>query len=756
MQQQHRQLAAIMFTDIVGYTALMGRDEQKAFELLRKNREIHKPLIKQFHGTWIKELGDGVLASFHTVTDAVFCAAAIHQACIKVDGLQLRIGIHLGEVIFENNDVFGDGVNIASRLQAMASPGSTWVSEAVYKNLVNKKEITSEFVKEETLKNISEPVKVYEIAVKEIPGYLPDNIKAYKTQSGAGKPVRKKAFYLIASVIAIGLIAAFFLFFYKQRNTVTVKSKSASEKSIAVIPFKNMSEDKENQHFADGMMDEILNKLSKIKELRVIARTSVEQYRDTKKSIHEIADELGVAYILEGSAQKYGNEIKIIVQLIKAETNDHAWAGNYIKPYKEVFVLQNEIAANIVTELEATLTPQENQLVNNLAATNTEAYDFYLRGREHITNYYSTQDEKELERAKAMFNKALQIDNSLSQAWVGLGEEYWNRNWNAIEYLQKGYLDSVLFYCNKALSLDPNLANAYEIRGRYYNSRGETEKAIDDQQKAISINPNYANAYWNLGWNYHSKRDYLNSLINFKKAGQLITSGTLLPALLTQTSQTYISIGYFQTADSLLDKAIQLNPGNPTVYGMYAWSLTQQGKLEKAPVYLQKTLELNPNSPQTLSSLFHAYSFLKDFKTALIYLEKSEAERKKAGDIRITDVHRVGYVLWNTGKKDEARKYFNEQIKTLEEARELGRSTTGNYDLAATYAFLGDDRKAIYYLREYEKEGFNWGTEYYIMYDPLFDNLRNNKEFKEIVERSQAQKTEIRNQIKELEMKGEL
>ena len=141
-----RQLAAIMFTDIVGYTAVMGKDEQKAFELLRKNREIHKPLIKQFHGTWIKEMGDGVLASFHTVTDAVFCASAIHQACNNVDGLQLRIGIHLGEVIFEDHDVFGDGVNIASRLQAMASIGSTWVSEAVYKNLVNKKKSLASLV----------------------------------------------------------------------------------------------------------------------------------------------------------------------------------------------------------------------------------------------------------------------------------------------------------------------------------------------------------------------------------------------------------------------------------------------------------------------------------------------------------------------------------------------------------------------------------------------------------------------------------
>ena len=167
LMPQSRQLAAIMFTDIVGYTALMGSDEQRAFLLLKRNREIQKPLIKHFNGAWIKEMGDGVLASFHTVTDAVFCAAAIHNACKVVEGLRLRIGIHLGEVVFESNDVFGDGVNIASRLQTLAPPGRTWVSEAIYKNITNRKEFVARLVGEETLKNVSEPVKIYEIGQAE-------------------------------------------------------------------------------------------------------------------------------------------------------------------------------------------------------------------------------------------------------------------------------------------------------------------------------------------------------------------------------------------------------------------------------------------------------------------------------------------------------------------------------------------------------------------------------------------------------------
>jgi adenylate cyclase len=160
---QSRQLAAIMFTDIVGYTTLMGEDEQRAFKLLHKNRQVQQPIIKQFNGTWIKEIGDGVLSSFKTATDAVLCADAIQQACTSVPGLQLRIGIHLGEVIFEHNDVFGDSVNIASRLQALAPIGGIWISEAVHKNIANKKGVSSTFVRQETLKNVKEPVPVYEV-----------------------------------------------------------------------------------------------------------------------------------------------------------------------------------------------------------------------------------------------------------------------------------------------------------------------------------------------------------------------------------------------------------------------------------------------------------------------------------------------------------------------------------------------------------------------------------------------------------------
>ncbi len=215
---QSRQLAAIMFTDIVGYTALMGDDEQKAFELLRKNRQIQKPIIKQFNGTWIKEIGDAVLASFTTVTDAVFCAGEIQKVCSGINDLKLRIGIHLGEVVFENNDVFGDGVNIASRLQTLAPIGGIWISESVYSNIANKKEIKAKFVGTEILKNVKEPVRIYEVITND-------------TEKEQQK----------SSVAEISI------------------SKTIPEKSVAVLPFVNMSNDPEQEYFSDGMPKKYLH-----------------------------------------------------------------------------------------------------------------------------------------------------------------------------------------------------------------------------------------------------------------------------------------------------------------------------------------------------------------------------------------------------------------------------------------------------------------------------------------------------------------
>ena len=291
--ESSRQLAAIMFTDIVGYTALMGNDEQKAFSILNKNRELQKPIIEQFNGRWIKEIGDGVLASFHTVADAVYAAVKIQEACNASKEFQLRIGIHLGDILFENDDVFGDGVNIASRIQAIAEPGSIYISESVRSNISNKKDIQTKFVKEETLKNVKEPVKMYEVITANAPATAGSTTQAQKI--------------------------------------------TTQEKSIAVLPFANMSSDPEQEYFSDGISEEIINMLAQVPGLKVAGRTSSFSFKGKNQDLRLIGEQLNVNHILEGSVRKSGNKLRITAQLIKVADGYHLYSEKFDRELRRYF-----------------------------------------------------------------------------------------------------------------------------------------------------------------------------------------------------------------------------------------------------------------------------------------------------------------------------------------------------------------------------------------------------------------------------------
>jgi TolB-like protein/class 3 adenylate cyclase len=331
---QSRQLAAIMFTDIVGYTALMGNDEQRAFELLNKNRQIQKPIIEQYNGRWIKELGDGVMASFNTVSDAVNAAIKIQEACNVAKEFQLRIGIHQGEVVFENDDVFGDGVNIASRIQSVAKPGCIYVSESVHLNVSNKKDIQTKFIKEEILKNVKEPVRMYEV--------MTTNNVIISTEN---------------------------------------KINAIHQNSIAVLPFTNMSSDPEQEYFSDGISEEIINTLVQVPQLKVTGRTSSFMFKGKNEDLRSIGEKLSVNIILEGSVRTSGNRIRITAQLIDVQNGYHLWSEKYDRILNDVFEVQDEIAKTIMEKLQITLGGKLVETKSREHTQNVEAYQLYLKGR---------------------------------------------------------------------------------------------------------------------------------------------------------------------------------------------------------------------------------------------------------------------------------------------------------------------------------------------------------------------------------------
>jgi len=437
---QSRQLAAIMFTDIVGYTALMGHDEQKAFAILNKNRALQKPIIEQFNGRWIKELGDGVMASFNTVSDAVNAAIKIQEDCNAAKDFQLRVGIHLGEVVFENDDVFGDGVNIASRIQSIAKPGCIYVSESVHDNVSNKKDINTKFIKEETLKNVKEPVRMYEVMLTNNIDLLVEN-----------------------------------------------KMKTTSQNSIAVLPFANMSSDPEQEYFSDGISEEIINMLAQVPGLKVAGRTSSFSFKGKNQDLRLIGEQLSVNHILEGSVRKSGNKLRITAQLIKVADGFQLYSEKFDRELEDIFEIQDEISLAILNAIKIKLFPEEKETVLKRYTDNVEAYQLYMQGRYLVYKYNGT--EAFLNGIK-YYEEAIKIEPGFALAYAGLAYCYMELSMDSLLPPEQ-CVPQMYHAVERAMELDDTLAESnLALANLRIFSEWNFKAASDLYQKALKINPN--------------------------------------------------------------------------------------------------------------------------------------------------------------------------------------------------------------------------------------------------------------------------
>ncbi len=549
MSGQSRQLAAIMFTDIVGYTALMGKDEQKAFELLKINREIQKPIIEQYNGRWIKELGDGVMASFNTVSDAVNAAIKIQQTCNAAKDFQLRIGIHLGEVVFENDDVFGDGVNIASRIQAIASPGAIYVSESVHLNVSNKKDIQTKFIKEETLKNVKEPVRIYEVT----------------TGSGAAASL----------------------------SIMKGEPANAQKKSIAVLPFLNMSNDAEQDYFCDGISEEILNALTHLNNLRVISRTSAFALKDKNLDAREIGKILDVEFLLEGSVRKAGNRLRITTKLVKVSDGSHLWSDRYDHELEDIFSIQENIAENVATALQGVLTSKEKEAMRR-PETVIEAYEYFLKGRQLF-------HQIDLNDAKKLFEKAIKLDSEYALAYAGLADTHsWLYEWMGANPYD---LEAAESNSRKALSLAPNLSESHSARGFVLSLGKKYDEAEQEFKEAIKLNSNSYDAHYHYGRSCFARGQIHESAELFLKASEVRREDFQSVLLLAQSLRM---LGKDESQETIREginrarKQLELNPTDRRVLSLGSGSLFEIGEREEAFLWMNKALELYPEDAGVL------------------------------------------------------------------------------------------------------------------------------------------------------------
>jgi TolB-like protein len=518
------------------------------------------------------------------------------------------------------------------------------------------------------------------------------------------------------------------------------------EKSIAVLPFDNLSSDEEQAWFSDGITDVIINHLSKISDLRVLSRTSTIKYKETeeKKSLSEIGKELGVNFLIEGTVQREGSQMRVSVQLIQAINEDHLWSELYDREWKDIFSVQSEIAQTVAKELKAAITPEEKQLIEKIPTTNLTAYDFFNRGREEHWKYWMNSNDREaLERAEDLYRKTLECDSTFAQAYTGLAWAYWDKHYYDT-YFSEIFLDSMPILIDIALSFDDQLPEAYVLTGYYYRYIGKPEQAIIEYDKAIKLNPNDWKAYFLKG-SIHSwvLEDYGKAIVNLQEA-VIRNRGMELVALLVELGYAYQNAGFIDNAKYYFLEAFKLE-GDSIKYYYYLGDIENVlGNYEKAIEFLEKGYIIDSiQYGGLLSALGYNYMFLGQYKESLKYYKKYLEILKARGWLSLGGMHRIGYVYWQNGYREEAEYYFNEQIKYGKESIKLGREYANNkyahYDLAGVYAFLGDKVKAYQYLDEVNKK-HNYPLWWIslVKHDPLFDSIREEERFQKILQNMEA------------------
>ncbi len=581
-QEGKRRLAAIMFIDMVGFTALAQKDEPLAMELLTEQRSSVRPFFARHNGREVKTIGDAFLVEFGSSLEAVRCAVEIQSALREANSRRpegrkvvVRIGIHLGDVIHTATDVAGDAVNVASRIEPLAPPGGVCVTEQVYESVVNKVGYAFESLGTPELKNVARPIGVYQVS--------DFGQKADRLPPAKGAPPKDR---------------------------------------VAVLPFVNISSDPSDEYFADGMTEEVISAVSKVQGLRVIARTSVMRFKGASKPIGEIGKELNVGSVLEGSVRKAGDKIRITVQLVETSTEEPRWSREYDRQLEDVFAIQSDIAEKVAQALETQVLSGISRPAEMKATTSPQAYIQYLRGRQ----FWNKRTQDDLKKAIEYFEGALKIDENYAMAYSGLADAY-----AALALLE--FMAPAEAYpkaktaVEKSLSLDPNLAEAHTSLGLVkFQYDWDWRGAEQEFTKAIRLNPSYALAH-------HFFADYLKAMGRFDEAlGEIGKAQELDPLSLAISAGVghvlYLSRQYDKAIEQY-KKAVELDPNFMQTHVWFGRPYLEKGMYEEAIAELETGVKLSGGSTLAIAMLGHGLASAGRREQALEILEKLKGRSKQ-------------------------------------------------------------------------------------------------------------------------------
>lgn len=605
INETHRRLSCIMFTDMVGYSALTQKNEMLAIELLQEQKHHLRPIFKKYNGKEIEVVGDAFFVEFESALEGVNCAVEIqkflHERNLKLandNKIVLRIGLHVGDVIHVGNRVHGDGVNIAARLEPLAKQGGICISEDVARQVHNKIQLPLEKQMVQKLKNISHKVEIFHVILPwDSPKSKIDHSESYNRLS------KKILFYLGIFLFTIFIVIALINYF---------ESDKANKNRIAILPLKNISNNSEDVYFADGLTEELISQLAKIGGLNVIAKTSVMKFQSDNLNLKEIGDELGVGSLLIGSVRTFGNNARISVQLVNVDNLENIWTENFDKELKDIFKVQSSIALKVANELKIKLLSEEKKLIEKEATLNPEAYRKYLLGlsnlnRRTVESIYSGLD---------FFKEAVRLDSNYAQAFVGMADCYTLISAAGYGYLsQKEASKLANKAINKALEIDYFLAEAYNTFG-YIKLRLEWDwkNAEENFQRAIKLKPNFSKAHerYSLLLALLGRND--EALIHMKKAFEL---DPLSASVSTGLGRVYHFSGNYQDAINQFNLTLNLHPNYAEAEFALAVSDVQVKKYKDAITILNKLIDKYNNRYIYYSALGHAYAYAGEDNQAL-------------------------------------------------------------------------------------------------------------------------------------------
>lgn len=634
--ESQRRLAAIMFSDMVGFTAITQRSESLALEILDLQRRIVRPLFDQFHGREIQVVGDGFLIEFSSALEAVQCAIEMQQALQAANAprelaarFQIRIGIHMGDVIHRGKDVAGDAVNVASRIEPLAYPGGICITSQVHASVANKISATFESIGTPALKNVATPIEVFRIT-----GY--------------------------GSNIA----------------TTRPASTPLPRDRLAILPLANISQDPNDDYFADGLTEELIASISQIHGLRVIARTSVMRYKGTNKSIREIGQELNVGSVLEGTVRKAGGKIRISIRFIETTNEELRWSQKFDREIQDIFEIQGEIAEKVSQDLQEQVLVRGTLPTEGRAPRDIEAYILYLRGRQS----WNKRTEADLKQAIGFFEQALQIDPQYARAFAGIADSY-----AALALLE--YMPPNEAYPNaasavkQALALDSELPDALTSQGLiYFQYEWNWAEAEITFQQAIRINPNYAPAH-------HFYADYLKAM------------------------------GRFEEALNEIEKARELDPLSLAINTGVGHVLYLSRQYDRAIVEYQKAVDLDPNFMATHLWFGRPYLEKGMYQEAIAELETAV---RLSGESTLA-LAMLGHGLASAGRGEEARQILDKLIERS------AHQYVPSYWIAVIYNGFRDKQQVLAWLEKAYQERSSWLV--WIHVEPRFAWLRQDPDF---------------------------